>query len=117
MRAAQSEVTAAIDRALAAGFDFRPAAEVVTRIGDEGNRYVEATRPWELAKAERQDHVDTTALDAVLAELVVTCRDLAVHLQPFLPTFAGRIAEQCGSGGTTVANPSPVFPRLEVVND
>jgi methionyl-tRNA synthetase len=44
---------AANDRALA-DFDFRRAAEAVMRIGDEGNRYVEAVRPWELAKAERR---------------------------------------------------------------
>ncbi|MGH3903108.1 MAG: hypothetical protein ACRDTE_02745 [Pseudonocardiaceae bacterium] len=61
LRAARSEATAAIDRALAE-FDFRRATEAITRIGDEGNRYVEAVRPWELAKAER-DHADSSALD------------------------------------------------------
>ncbi len=52
------------------------------------------------------------ALDAALAELVATCLDIAVHLQPFLPTFAGRIAEQCGNGDTTVADPSPLSSWL-----
>lgn len=116
LRAARSEAAPAIDRALA-DFDFRRAAETVLRIGDEGNRYIETVRPWELAKAERNDQSDPAALDAVLAELVTTCRDLATHLQPLLPAFACRIAEQCGNGGTTVADPSPVFPRLETVND
>lgn len=116
LRAARSEAAPAIDRALAE-FDFRRAAEAVMRIGHEGNRYVEAVRPWELAKVERRDQTDSGALDAALAELVATCRDLAVHLLPFLPTSAGRIAEQCGNGGTTVGDPRPVFPRLEVVND
>lgn len=116
LRAARSEAGPAIDRALGE-FDFRRAAEAVLRVGHEGNRYVEAVRPWALAKAERHDQADSGALDAALAELVATCRDLAVHLLPFLPTAAGRIAEQCGNDGPTVADPSPVFPRLDVIND
>jgi methionyl-tRNA synthetase len=115
LRAARSEATPAIDTALA-DFDFRRAVEATTTIGDEGNRYVEAVRPWELAKTERNSRTDTSALDAVLSELVATCRELATHLQPFLPDFANRIAGQCGNGGTTVADPSPVFPRLEIAN-
>lgn len=116
LRAARSEAAPAIDRALTE-FDFRRAVEAILRIGDEGNRYVEAVRPWELARAERQDRTSNATLDSALAELVATCRDIAVHLQPFLPTSASRIAEQCGNGDTNVADPSPVFPRLEIVND
>lgn len=112
LRAARSEAAGAIDTALAA-FDFRRAAEAVVRIGDEGNRYVEATAPWALAKAEKKDGAGPEALDAVLAELVATGRDLAEHLVPFLPAASARIAAQCGDGGTEVAAPSPVFPRLE----
>ncbi|MDX6340511.1 MAG: methionyl-tRNA synthetase, partial [Trebonia sp.] len=32
-------------------FDFRRATEAVWRIADEANRYVNHTRPWDLAKA------------------------------------------------------------------
>ncbi|MGW4214694.1 methionine--tRNA ligase [Lentzea sp. NPDC004789] len=107
LRVARAEAADLIDRALA-GFDFRRAVEAVVRIGHEGNRYVEATAPWALAKAGRAEE-----LDAVLGELVVTCRELAVHLEPFLPGAARRIAAQCGDGGPVVTAPSPVFPRLE----
>jgi methionyl-tRNA synthetase len=62
-------------------------------------------------------YAGSSGLDAALAELVASCRELADHLQPLLPAFASRIAEQCGNGGTIVAKPSPVFPRLEAVND
>lgn len=112
LRLARSDAAARIDQSLA-DFDFRRAVEAVTHIGDEGNRYVEAVRPWDLAKAERKDNAESTALDTVLAELVATCRDIAEHLQPFLPAAADRIAEQCGNNGPQVAQPSPVFPRLE----
>jgi methionyl-tRNA synthetase len=113
LRAARDEAAPTIDRALRE-FDFRRALEAIVRIGDEGNRYVEAVKPWELAKAERKEQADPQALDVVLAELVATCRDLADHLTPFLPEAAERINAQCGVGSDRVADPEPVFPRLEI---
>jgi len=94
LRLARAEAAGMIDRALA-GFDFRRAVEAVTRIGDEANRYVEAAKPW--VGKDR----------AVLGELLATCRDLAEHLTPFLPSAAARIVAQCD--GSAIA---PVFPRL-----
>jgi methionyl-tRNA synthetase len=95
-------------------FDFRRATDAIVEIGDEGNRYVEAARPWELAKAERNGDASPEALDGVLGELLVTCRELAEHLRPFLPSAAERIAAQCGGDGDNVLSPSPIFPRLEL---
>jgi methionyl-tRNA synthetase len=46
LRAARSEASPAIDRALA-DFRFRRAAEAVVRIGDEGNRFAKAREPWQ----------------------------------------------------------------------
>ena len=100
LRSARAEAAETVDRALAA-FDFRRAVEAVTRIGDEANRYVQATKPWALAKQGSPD------LPAVLGELLVTCRELAGHLTPFLPSAAARIVAQCDG-----APISPVFPRL-----
>jgi methionyl-tRNA synthetase len=112
LRAARAEAAACIDQALG-DFDFRRAVEAVIHIGDEGNRYVEATAPWALAKAERKGDVPPRELDAVLAELAATCREIAGHLQPFVPDAARRIVHQCGDGGPEVRDPDPVFPRLE----
>ncbi len=112
LRSTHDDTQQAIDRALDA-FDFRRAADAIVRLGDQGNRYIENVRPWELAKAERKGDDGSGELDSVLAELVATCRNLAVHLEPFLPGLSQRIVRQCGSGGTAVAEPSPVFPRLE----
>ncbi len=100
LRQARADAADAIDRALA-GFDFRRAVEAVTRIGDEANRYVQATKPWVLAKERSPE------LPGVLGELLATCRDLAGHLAPFLPSAAARITAQCDG-----APISPVFPRL-----
>jgi methionyl-tRNA synthetase len=112
LRVARADAAEAIATALG-NFDFRQAVAAVVRIGDEANRYVVATTPWALAKAERAGE-GPEALDAVLAELVVTCRAIAEHLTPFLPALAARIAEQTGGSGPKAAAPAPVFPRLEL---
>jgi methionyl-tRNA synthetase len=110
LRRTRATAAATIDAALA-GFDFRRAVDAVTAIGDAGNRYVETVRPWDLARAER-DGAPTERLDGVLAELVATGRDIAVHLAPFLPAAAERIALQCGQSSAILPEPRPVFPRL-----
>jgi methionyl-tRNA synthetase len=101
LRRARLDAAGAIDSVLRA-FDFRRAADAVLRIGDEANRYVQATKPWQLKG-------NPAELDRVLAELVAACRDIAEQLTPLLPTAARRIAEQCG--GEILPAPSPVFPR------
>lgn len=100
LREARADAAGTIDHALAT-FDFRRAVEAVTRIGDEANRYIQSTKPWALAKQGSPE------LPAVLGELLATCRDLAEHLTPFLPSAAARIRAQCDG-----APISPVFPRL-----
>ncbi|QUQ68571.1 methionine--tRNA ligase [Kutzneria sp. CA-103260] len=101
LRAARVAAPETIDTALR-NFDFRRAVEAVVRIGDEANRYVQAVKPWQLDR-------NSAELDAVLAELVAACRDIAEHLTPFLPAAAGRILDQCGED--VLSTPSPVFPR------
>jgi methionyl-tRNA synthetase len=111
LREVRAGAADAIDHAFA-NFDFRRMTEVIIAIGDEGNRYVEAVRPWELAKAEQRSGASRDALDRVLAELVATCRDIGTHLTPVLPDAAAKIVDQLGAGGDSVALPSPIFPRL-----
>jgi methionyl-tRNA synthetase len=79
--AALSRVIGAVDDGLAV-FDFRSPAEALWSVVTEANRFVSATRPWELAGAER---------DAVLAVLLDACERIAHELQPFLPDAAARI--------------------------
>ena len=90
-------------------FDFRRATEAAWRIADEANRYVNRTRPWDLAKAG--DHAE---LDAVLSALVRACQATGTHLAPFLPDAAARIARQCAPDGAGVLLvPSPLLPRYQ----
>ena len=116
LRRSRADAPGAIAAAFA-DFDFRRATEAVVRIGDEGNRYIESVRPWDLAKTARTDPAAASDLDAVLGELIDMCRDIATHLTPFLPAASARIAAQCGDGSDEVPAASPVVPRLEVRDD
>ena len=84
-------------------FDFRRAAAAVWEIVEEGNRYVERVRPWRQTTAERE---------VSLATLVAGCRELAGHLEVFLPTAAGRLAAQLE--GETLPAAVPIFARAGV---
>jgi methionyl-tRNA synthetase len=111
--AASRGLAGRVDAALAA-FDFRAATGALISVAEEGNRFADTHRPWELARAERAGDPDAgRRLDAVLAELVAACRVLTRELEPFLPGGAARLRGQLLSGNH-VAPPQPVFPRLEL---
>jgi methionyl-tRNA synthetase len=89
-------------------FDFRRATEAVWRIADGANRYVNHTRPWDLAKVG-----DRAELAAVLSALLRACQAIAEHLAPFLPDAATRITRQCTTDATgLLPAPAPILPRI-----
>jgi methionyl-tRNA synthetase len=91
LQALCEQLPATIDTALAA-FDLRAATAALWEVVAEGNRFVSATQPWELAKAARAgDHDSAERLDAVLGVLLDTCWVIAAELPPFLPLAAERI--------------------------
>ncbi|UYQ65369.1 methionine--tRNA ligase [Streptomyces peucetius] len=94
-------------------FDFRRAAAAVWTVVEEANRCIDATRPWESAKAERAgDRAAGERLEDVLGALLRACLHLADRLTPFLPGAASRIARQCTPVGGVLPPPMPLFPRL-----
>ncbi len=112
------ESTPASVRAALARFDFRAGASAVWEIVEQANRYVEASEPWHLARAERAG--DATAgqrLDQVLGALLAACQVVAAEIWPFLPDLAARVAVACSDLGGKLPKPQPVFPRIEAVND
>ncbi|SEH02528.1 methionyl-tRNA synthetase [Nonomuraea solani] len=82
-------------------FDFRRAALAVWEIVERANKYVERTRPWQQDRAGQE---------ASLGTLVHACRELAVQLEPFLPTAAARVA--AAVAGERLPRPEPLFRRL-----
>jgi methionyl-tRNA synthetase len=84
VRTARARVDAALH-----DFDFRHALDGLLAIVAEGNRYIEATRPWEHP--------------ADLTPLVAAVDALGAELEPFVPDLAARIRADDGE---------PVFRRL-----
>jgi methionyl-tRNA synthetase len=95
-------------------FDFRAGALAVWQIVEQANRYVDATEPWHLARAERAgDAAAGQRLDLVLGALIAACQVLAAEIWPFLPDLAARVGAACDNFGGRLPRPQPVFPRIE----
>lgn len=96
------------------------------------NQYVDEQAPWALKKT------DPKRMKAVLQTLFIALRDLAIAIQPAVPTKAAALLDQLGipsdertygalsdtdwfdrlvATGFTVAPPTPLFPRLELPAD
>jgi methionyl-tRNA synthetase len=109
-------------------FAFHRALREIWTLVDLANRYVERNAPWDLAKEPK----NRARLDVVLYNLAETLRILAVHLFPFMPTTAQRMATELGwahsleqalkprdyqwgrlKPGRPIRKGSPLFPRIE----
>jgi methionyl-tRNA synthetase len=126
---------AALDAVLAEDFDgalgrfcelldraeLSQALEEAWRLVRRLNRFVEETRPWDLAR----DEADPERLDEVLYNLIEGLRVTTLLLAPYLPhsseAVLGALGEQSrrlvelGSrpGGQQIARIAPLFPRIE----
>ena len=101
--------------------ELTQALEEVWRLVRRLNRYVEETRPWELAR----DEADPERLDEVLYNLAEGLRVTTLLLVPYLPQAAeillGALAEEAralaelGSrpGGQSVERVPPLFPKID----
>jgi methionyl-tRNA synthetase len=115
------------------------ALAVIWSVVGEANRFVDAEKPWELAKAAKTgDEAATARLRVVLGDLVEICRLIALAAAPFLPGTAPRVLAQLGyawpygadgNGGPpllgelrwgahageigTLTQAEPLFPRLD----
>jgi methionyl-tRNA synthetase len=88
------------------------------------NRYVEETKPWELAKSDG----DSERLDTVLYNLAEGVRVLALLLHAYMPDSSGRLLEALAegnreldafgarSGGARIERIPPLFPKLEAAS-
>jgi methionyl-tRNA synthetase len=121
------QVDAALDR-----YDFRTALGAIWELVTGANKAIDDRKPWELAKAAKNgDETASVALDAVLADLIETIRLLAIHLAPFVPVGAAKIAAQAGFSldeagdaasrvwcdalaGRELPKASPIFPRIDI---
>ena len=85
------------------------------------NRYVEESRPWDLAKDDSQ----SGRLDQVLYNLAEGVRVLALLLVAYMPETSGALLDALGEqgreldrfggrgGGARVERIAPLFPKLD----
>jgi len=74
------------------------------------NQYVDAAAPWALRKT------DPERMAAVLGTLVVAIRQLTVAVAPIIPGSTDKLLTliDSGQGGAPIAQPQPIFPRLDL---
>ncbi|MDO4998302.1 MAG: methionine--tRNA ligase [Neisseria sp.] len=94
---------AAQSEAIAADYESREygkALRDIMALADAVNEYVDANKPWELAKQEGQD----ARLHQVCSELINAFAMLTAYLAPVLPQTAAKAAEFLNVGELTWAN-------------
>ena len=107
---------------------FSVALTAIWELVRAGNRYIEATQPWELAKDEEQHAV----LSSVLYHLLEVLRFISILIQPFMTKTPKKMWKQLGiteehetsweslyrfgvlSPGKKIRKKKPLFPRWEV---
>jgi methionyl-tRNA synthetase len=106
--------------------EFDEALNAFWKTVQAANRYVEQQKPWELAKAD-----DTQTLDTTLRVLLEVLRLSSVLCIPFMPSKAADMRGQLGLDADitrlsideakqpgaaewkTVEKPSPLFPKID----
>jgi methionyl-tRNA synthetase len=106
--AAEREVPEAFDR-----LAFSVGIEAWLRAVFACNAYVDTQAPWALRKT------DPERMAAVLGTLVKAVRELTRAIAPIIPDSADKLLSQidAGEGGAPIAQPTPLFPRLELPED
>ncbi|MGB4881622.1 MAG: methionine--tRNA ligase [Neisseria sp.] len=100
---------------IAADFEAREYAKALREImalADTVNEYVDANKPWELAKQEGQD----TQLHKVCSELINAFKTLSVYLAPVLPNVAAQAAAFLNLPQLTWAHASQTLPAGHAIN-
>ena len=107
-KATSEELPEAFDR-----FAFSVGIEAWLRAVFACNQYVDAQAPWALRKT------DPERMAAVLGTLVAAVRELAEAIAPIIPQSAEKLLASiaAGDGGAPIAQPTPLFPRLELPED
>ncbi|MFP3902444.1 MAG: methionine--tRNA ligase [Acidimicrobiia bacterium] len=96
-----------------ADFDLRGATRRIVDAVATLNRDLEATRPWELARAcDDGDRGRRGELDALLARHVSTARLIARAVRSIVPDLAVLLAHQLGGDGRDLPTPTPAVARL-----
>jgi methionyl-tRNA synthetase len=86
--------------------NFGRALESIWELVGMANKYIEDTKPWNLAKEKKEEE-----LKVFIRLLVDVIRKVADELEIFIPGTARLIKEQIG--GDLIKKGAPLFPRIE----
>lgn len=86
-------------------FNFSLALEKIWELINMANKYVEETKPWNLAKEKKGEE-----LKAFIYLLVEVIREVAGKIMPFMPQTAESILQQIGK--ERIQKGKPLFPRI-----
>lgn len=87
--------------------DFSAALEEIWKVINIANKYVEETKPWNLAKEKKDEE-----LKAFIRLMVDVIRAVGEAIAPFMPYTAQSIKEQLGED--RIKKGSPLFPRIDL---
>ena len=73
-------------------FHFREALKDAMNIARLGNKYLQETEPWKLAKT------DMTRVETILNVALQICANIAVAFEPFLPFMSEKLVKLLGMG-------------------
>lgn len=100
---------------IAADFEHREYAKAlrdIMALADAVNEYVDANKPWELAKQEGQD----ARLHEVCSELINAFKILSIYLAPVLPKVAERTAAFLNLDGLRWTDAATVLSAGHAIN-
>lgn len=92
--------------------EYAKALREVMALTDVVNEYVDANKPWELAKQEGQE----ARLQQVCSELINAFRILTVYLSPVLPKLAASVAEFLNTAAFTWADSTNTLLADHTIN-
>ena len=103
-------------------FHFREALRLAMDMARAGNKYLQETEPWKVAKTD----MERTA--TILNTAIQTCANLAIVFEPFLPFMSARLLKMLGGetiswemlgcfdlvpAGAQLAQPELLFDKIE----
>jgi methionyl-tRNA synthetase len=86
-------------------YRFNEALEYIWQIIRRANQYVEEEQPWQLFAVKNMDK-----LAKVLTKLLLSIKDIALALEPFLPETSQEIQEHFDQ--PSIRKMEPLFPRI-----
>jgi len=86
--------------------NFSAALETIWQLINTANKYIEETKPWNLARQDKKEELRTFIL--VLVDVLRKVRD---EILPFMPATASSVEGQLGED--KIKKGKPLFPRIQ----